>query len=68
MPEGSVKISDLMINRRLPQRARSAWPLVLSGAQIAWTPGLHTAHAFRLTGASRSAVHLQLTRPQAGML
>ncbi len=68
MPAGRIKISDLMINQRLPRRARAAWPLVLSGDQIAWAPGLHTAHAFRLTQASRSAVHLQLVHDPVDML
>jgi tRNA(Ile)-lysidine synthetase-like protein len=68
MPDGSLKISDLMINQRLPRRARAAWPLVLSGAHIAWAPGLHSGHAFRLTQASRSAVHLQLIHEKADML
>lgn len=60
MPDGRIKISDLMINRRLPEAARAAWPVVFSGGEAAWVPGLHMGHRFRLTARSRRAVHLWL--------
>ena len=56
----SVKLSDLMINEKLPRRARSRWPLVCSGAQIIWLPGFRLAHPFRLSADTRRAFHLQL--------
>jgi tRNA(Ile)-lysidine synthetase-like protein len=54
----SVKISDLMINQKIPRAARAAWPVVVSGAQIAWVPGLRLAEPFQLTENSRSAIRL----------
>lgn len=58
----STKISDLMINLKLPSRARSTWPLILSGADIVWIPGFRLAHPYRLKENTRSAVHLYLVR------
>ena len=36
----SVKLSDLMINFKLPYRSRATWPVVCTGDQIIWVPGL----------------------------
>lgn len=59
----STKLSDLMINLKLPARARSAWPLILTGADIAWIPGFRLAHPYRLKENTHSVVHLYLIRP-----
>ena len=56
------KLSDLMINVRLPVRARNHWPMVGSGAEILWAPGLALAHPARLTETSELACHLNLKR------
>jgi tRNA(Ile)-lysidine synthase len=61
----SLKLSDFMINVKLPQRARAGWPLVISGNRIAWVPGLRLAHPFRVTPQTRRQVHLSLTRLDA---
>ena len=59
MPEGSIKVSELMINLKLPRRARSEWPLVYVDDQVAWIPGYRCSHDFRLSPATRRAVHLR---------
>jgi len=61
----STKLSDLMINLKLPVRARSTWPLILSGADIAWIPGFRLAYPYRLKENTQSAVHLCLIRPDS---
>jgi tRNA(Ile)-lysidine synthase len=58
----SIKISDLMINAHLPVRARRAWPLVVSGHEIAWVPGLRLAHPFRVTNETQVGIRLVLSR------
>lgn len=62
MKTGSIKISDFMINVKLPQTARPRWPLALSGDRIAWLPGYRPAHAYRVTGNTTCLVHLLLER------
>jgi tRNA(Ile)-lysidine synthase len=62
----STKLSDLMINAHLPRRARSLWPLLVSGQQIAWVPGLKPAHPFRLTSETRQSLHLLVARNNQG--
>jgi tRNA(Ile)-lysidine synthase len=58
----SIKLTDFMINIKLPQRARKGWPLVISGDRIAWVPGLRLAHPFRITPQTRRQIHLSLVR------
>lgn len=57
-----VKLSDLFINIKLPQRARALWPVFLVGDQIAWVMGLRLAHPFRVERETRQALRLQLKR------
>ncbi len=56
----SMKLSDFMINRKIPRRARARWPLICARDEIAWLPGYGLAHPFRLTEASISVVCLSL--------
>jgi tRNA(Ile)-lysidine synthase len=62
MDNGSIKLSDLFVNAKVPRRARAGWPIVEAGGQIAWVPGLRLAQPFRVTGDSRQIVHLQLKK------
>jgi tRNA(Ile)-lysidine synthase len=64
--QGSVKISDLMINRKIPQLARSLWPLVVSGDQILWIPGIHLAHTYRVTEETEKLIHMMVHHPEEG--
>jgi tRNA(Ile)-lysidine synthase len=56
----SLKLSDFMINQKLPRRARSRWPLVFSGEEIVWIPGFRLADPLRLKQEGQAAVRLQL--------
>ena len=58
----SLKLSDLLINVKLPGRARDGWPLVLAGEEIVWVPGVRLAHPFRITGATKRAVRLEVNK------
>jgi len=55
----SIKVSDLMINEKIPQRARDRWPLVCTDQGIAWVPGCRMSEDYRLTRSSQRAVRLQ---------
>lgn len=57
---GSMKLSDFMINSKLPEAGREAWPLVCKGETIVWIPGQRLAEPFRLGSDSRRAVHLRI--------
>lgn len=61
----SIKVSDLMINARLPRRARRDWPLVLSGNEVAWVPGLRLGHPFRVTRETQTGIKLVLSRQES---
>jgi tRNA(Ile)-lysidine synthase len=56
----SIKLSDFMINMKLPKRARGSWPLVFHSGQLIWVPGFRTAHSFSITDNTRRAVNLRL--------
>jgi tRNA(Ile)-lysidine synthase len=58
----SVKLSDLMINLKIPRRARRLWPILASSAEIAWIPGHRVGHRFRITHSTNKVLHLHLKR------
>ncbi len=58
----SMKISDLMINQKIPARARSHWPLVCSGAEVLWVPGYRLSDKVVARQSSTAVVHLRLFR------
>ncbi len=61
MENGSLKVSDYMINQKIPRRARAHWPLVCWQGQVAWVPGGAPAHPFRVRSMTRRAAWLRLT-------
>ncbi len=60
MQVGTQKVSDFMVNEKLPVRARARWPLLCSGDTVVWIPGYRISHLYRITANSRRAVYLQL--------
>ena len=60
MAAGSQKVSDLMINHKIPRPARAAWPLLCMGEEIIWVPGITLAHSVQVTGSTREALYLTL--------
>jgi tRNA(Ile)-lysidine synthase len=58
----SVKISDLMINLKIPKRARSSWPLVCAADEIVWVPGYRVSQSASLKPDSQKIVNLILSR------
>jgi tRNA(Ile)-lysidine synthase len=58
----SMKLADFLVNVKLPQRARAAWPLVCSQDEILWVPGFGLAHPARLHKDTINAIKLKLTK------
>lgn len=60
----SLKLSDFLINHRLPARARPGWPLVCDRDKIAWVPGFQPAHFCRVTESTRRVLHVKIEKTQ----
>ena len=65
---GSAKVSDLLINRKIPAGVREALPVVLIGETILWVPGLPPADSHRLTGPAKGAVRLTWDASRVGSI
>ncbi len=59
----SVKISDLMVNVKMPRRARADWPLVCCSDEVLWVPGYVTSHTRRVQSETRRIFHIRLVHP-----
>jgi tRNA(Ile)-lysidine synthase len=64
MEQGSLKLSDFMINEKMPRRARETWPLLCKGDEIVWVPGYQLAHPYCVQAESRQTIHARLLRPE----
>ena len=54
------KLSDYFINHKIPRQARQNWPLVVSGDQVVWIPGLGISEAAAVTPQTRRVLRLSL--------
>ncbi|OGO27342.1 MAG: tRNA lysidine(34) synthetase TilS [Chloroflexi bacterium RBG_16_52_11] len=67
----SLKVSDFMINVKLPRRARTEWPLVCAlnpstqAEEIIWVPGFRQSHFTRVTDQTSDVILLQLRKSNA---
>ncbi len=61
------KLSDFMVNEKMPQRAREHWPLLSAGDSIIWVPGYRPAYPFRLTESTRNVIYFSIIRPPEKM-
>jgi tRNA(Ile)-lysidine synthase len=59
----SQKLSDFLVNEKMPQRARDRWPLLCAEDKVVWVPGYRPAHPYRLTSLSRKILYFSLMRP-----
>ncbi len=48
--DGTKSLQDLFTDRKVPKAARHQLPVVLSGGEIAWVPGVATGARFRKRG------------------
>jgi tRNA(Ile)-lysidine synthase len=63
---GSRSLQDLFTDRRVPRARRARVPVVLSGDEIAWVPGVATGEAFRVTERTRERARLAWHPPPPG--
>jgi tRNA(Ile)-lysidine synthase len=62
MNGSSMKVSDLMINLKLPPRSRATWPLVCAANEVLWVAGCRSSHIARLRVDTSQVIHLTLMR------
>ena len=56
--EGTQKLHDFFINRKIPRRRRSGVPLVVSGCQVVWVVGHRIDERFRIDDGTERAVKM----------
>ncbi|MGB9586195.1 MAG: tRNA lysidine(34) synthetase TilS, partial [Anaerolineales bacterium] len=54
----SIKISDIFINRKIPQDVRSNYPLICDTQRIIWLPGYTISDSVRITPVTKNMLHL----------
>lgn len=60
----SKKISDIMIDQKIPERARARWPLFCLDNEIVWLPGYRQSDGTGVSAESDQVIFLQLIPPK----
>ena len=60
---GAAKVSDLLIDRKVPREQRESLPVVLVEGLPAWVPGVPPAESLRLSGPAKGALRLTWQGP-----
>ena len=58
----SSRLSDAMIDWKIPQRLRARWPLLVSGGRVAWIPGGRIGAGFAAGAGSIDPICVKLFR------
>ncbi len=57
-----IKLSDFMVNEKIPRLYRKNWPLLLVDGEIVWVAGRRAGHLYRVTAETREAIQMTLIR------
>jgi tRNA(Ile)-lysidine synthase len=60
---GSRSLQDLFTDRKIPRARRARVPVVVSGGEIAWVPGVATGERFRVRAGTRRRARLAWQPP-----
>jgi tRNA(Ile)-lysidine synthase len=63
---GTKSLQDLFTARRVARSRRVTVPVVESSGEIVWVAGVATSERFKITDATREAVHLSFDEPRRG--
>ena len=56
----SMKVSDLLINKKIPAQVRKTWPVIMDGSTIVWIPGFAPSHPYRVRESTQEILHLTI--------
>lgn len=63
---GTKKVSDILVDAKVPRRLRQATPVVRSAGEVVWLAGVRLADQCRVTSETRRVVDLVWRRPSSG--
>lgn len=59
--EGSAKVQDLLVDRKIPRAIRGVLPVLVDGSGIVWIPGFRVDARARITEETKRVLRLELT-------
>ena len=67
--QGKKKVKQYFIDKKVPQSARDGWPLVFSGGELIWLPGLTIGEGYQATEKTQKYCRLTyILAEEAGIL
>jgi tRNA(Ile)-lysidine synthase len=62
MKGGSQKLSDFWVNKKIPHRLRSTWPLIKNNTEIIWIPGFQPSFTVQVSEKSNQILKIEMLR------
>jgi tRNA(Ile)-lysidine synthase len=59
--QGTVKVQDLFVDRKIPREWRDSIPVLEDAEGILWVPGFRVEHRTRITENTRAALRVEMT-------
>ncbi len=66
--DGTRKLHDVFIDRKLPRMSRQSWPLVTISDAILWAPAMVRSRLATITPATKNILYLRAFLPNTGAL
>jgi tRNA(Ile)-lysidine synthase len=60
MVTGSIKLSDIFINEKIPHEVRANWPLICMGDDIIWVPGYRSGEEYKVAEKTRIVIEISI--------
>jgi tRNA(Ile)-lysidine synthase len=58
----SQKLSDFWVNKKIPRRLRSTWPLIKNNAEIIWIPGFQPSSTTQVSEKSNQILRIEMIK------
>ena len=58
----SIKVTDLMINEKIPAPYRADWPVIAGESSILWVPGGRLSRDARITKETQAVLEFRFVR------
>ena len=58
--EGTVKVQDLLVDRKIPREWRDSIPVLEDARGILWVPGFRVDHRTRITEDTKTALRVEM--------
>jgi tRNA(Ile)-lysidine synthase len=61
-PGGTRKLQDILVDAKIPRDERGQWPVIYSGDDPIWVPGIRRSDAAPVNGKTKKVLRMEMER------